>query len=166
MPASRGDSQWLARAGRNFGEPSLEALRELYVTNILLVRDAAKRQMALELEPLPVEELQDRDNSQVQGAAEIFMHEELDVPYYFGTDRICILATSNIDELLSIAAALYEGLVAKQILRRPELLLSPNEQETLVKEVAKRKRDFIPNNHTEGARAQRLLNISRQLLSG
>jgi hypothetical protein len=150
-------SEWLARAERNLGETTLDALRDLYVTHILLVRDAAKRQMALELEPLPIGELQDRDNSQVQGAAEIFMHEELRIPYYFGTDRICVLATSNIDELLAIAAALYEGLVAKQILRKPEILLSPREQEKLIKDVAKRKRDFIPKNHTEGSRAQRLL---------
>lgn len=150
-------SEWLARAERSLSETTLDALRELYVTHILLVRDAAKRQMALELAPLSVDELADRDNSQVQGAAEIFMHEELHIPYYFGIDRVCVLATSNIDELLSIAAALYDGLVAKQILRKPELLLSPSEQERLIKEVASRKREFIPKNHAEGSRVQRLL---------
>jgi len=54
------------------------------------------------------------------------------------------MATSNVEELLSLAASLYEGLKAKQVLRKPELLLSPLEQERLLKDAAKRKRDFIP----------------------
>lgn len=113
--------------------------------------------MSLELVPLSAEDLDQRDSSQVQAAAEIFLHEELKVPYYYGIERLCVLATSNVEELLSLAAALYDGLRAKQILRRPELLLAPPEQEKLLREVAKRKRDFIPKNHTEGTRAQRLL---------
>lgn len=56
-----------------------------------------------------------------------------------------------------MAAVLYDRLRAKQILRRTELLLSPREQEQLLKKVAKRKLDFIPKNHTEGTRARRLL---------
>jgi hypothetical protein len=58
---------------------------------------------------------------------------------------------------LFLAAALYEGLRAKQVLRRPELVLSPREQEKLIKDAAKRKREFIPKSHTNGQRAQRLL---------
>ncbi len=113
--------------------------------------------MSLELTPLSMEELDERDSSQVQGAAEIFLHDELRVPYYYGIERLCTLATNNVEELLSLAAALYDGLRAKQILRKTELLLSPLEQEKLLKQVAKQKRDFIPKNHTEGTRAQRLL---------
>jgi hypothetical protein len=150
-------SEWLARADRLVSEPSFESLRDLYVTRILLARDELRRQMTLELAPLPVEELDQRDSSQVQAAAEIFIRDELNVPYYFGIDRLCVMATSNVEELLSLAAVLYEDLQAKQVLRKPDLLLSPIEQEKLLKEVAKRKRDFIPKNHTEGTRAQRLL---------
>lgn len=149
-------SEWLARAEQRTAEPSIDSLVDLYVMRILLARDEAKRQMTLEL-ALSTDELEDRDNSQVRGAAEIFMHEELKIPYYFGLDRLCVMATSNIEELLSLAAALYVGLQAKQVLRKPELILSPLEQEKLLKEAAKRKREFIPRNHTEGSRAQRLL---------
>jgi len=105
--------------------------------------------MSLELAPLSAEELEQRDSSQVQGAADIFLHEELKIPYYFGIERLCVLATNNVEELLSLSAGLYDGLKAKQILRRAELLLSPQEQEKLLRDVAKRKRDFIPKNHTE-----------------
>jgi hypothetical protein len=149
-------SEWLARAEQRTAEPSIDSLIDLYVTRILLARDQAKRQLTLEL-ALSADELEDRDNSQVRGAAEIFMHDQLNIPYYFGLDRLCVMATSNIEELLSLAASLYVALQAKQVLRKPELILSPSEQEKQLRESAKVKRDFIPKNHTEGARAQRLL---------
>jgi hypothetical protein len=149
-------TEWLARAENILLNEGIEQLQELYVTRILLSRDEFKRQLTLELAPLSAEELEDRDSSQVQSAAEIFMHDELKFPYYFNVERLSAMATNNVEELLSLAAALYEGLQAKLVLRKP-LLLSPLEQEKLLKEVAKRKRDFIPKNHTEGTRAQRLL---------
>jgi len=150
-------SEWLRRAEELIAQSHLEALRDLYVTRILLIRDEAKRQLSLNLAPLSAEELEERESSQVSSAAEIFMNEELNIPYYFGIERICVMATNNVEELLSLAAALYEGLLARQILRKPDLLLAPVDQEKLLKEVARRKRDFIPKSHTEGARAQRML---------
>lgn len=148
--------EWIARAAERSSEPSLESLADLYVTRILLVRDESKRQMSLDL-ALAAEELDERDSSSVRGAADLFMHNELKIPYYFGIDRLCVMATNNVEELLFLAAALFEGLQAKQILRKPENILDPAEQEKLLKDAAKRKRDFIPKSHTDGQRAQRLL---------
>ena len=149
-------SEWLARAERKSAEPSLDTLLELYVTRILMSRDVTKRQMSLEL-ALSAEEIDDRDNSQVRSAAEIFLHEELDLPYYYGLERLCVMASSNIEELLSLAAALYVGVESRQVLRRRDPELSPAEQEKLLRDAAKRKLQFIPKNHTEGTRALRLL---------
>ncbi len=149
-------AQWLARADQYTSDQNLKSLLELYVTRILLVRDESKRQLSLDL-TLTEEELEDRDSSQVRSAAELFMHEELGIPYYFGFDRFCVMATSNVEELLALAAALYVGLQAKQVLRKSEPILSPLEQDKLLREAAGRKRDFIPKSHTEGTRAQRLL---------
>lgn len=149
-------SEWLARAELRTAEPNIDALTELYVTRILLVRDQAKKQLSLDM-ALSADELVDRDNSQVRAAAELFMHKELKIPYYFGFERLCVLATSNVEELLFLAAALYEGLRANQVLRKPELVLTPADQEKVIKECARRKHDFIPKTHTDGLRAQRLL---------
>lgn len=148
---------WLTRGDGYLANPDVNSLRELFVTLILIARDAGNRQMALELTPLSTDELNNRDSSQVQAAAEIFMHEFSEVPYYFGMDRLCTMATYNVEELLGLAASLYEGLLAKGVLRSHELLLSPAEQEKLIKGVATKKRAFIPKNHSEGTRAQRLL---------
>jgi hypothetical protein len=149
-------TEWLTHAESQIIEPSIDSLRELYGTRILLARDELRRQMTLELGPLPAEELDERDSSQLQAAAEIFIHDDLKIPYYFGIERLCTMATNNVEELLTLAAALYDALLAKQVLRKPEIL-SPSEQEKLLKGVAKKKRDFIPKNHTEGTRAQQLL---------
>jgi len=148
--------EWIARAEERSSEPTLDSLADLYVTRILLVRDETKKQMSLDL-ALPAEELDERDSSSVRGAADLFMHDELNIPYYFGIDRLCVMATNNVEELLFLAAALYDGLQAKQILRKPENVLAPSEQERLLKDAARRKRDFIPKSHTDGQRAQRML---------
>lgn len=148
---------WVALADQHAATTTLASLRELYVIRILIARDLQKRQLTLDLGPLSTHDLEDRDSSQTQGAADIFISDDLGVPYFFGIDRLCTMATSNVEELLSLAAALFEGLEAKQVLRKPELVLSPQEQHKLLTEVARRKRDFIPKSHTEGTRAQRLL---------
>jgi hypothetical protein len=149
-------ADWLARAEQAKNLINFDNLIEMYIVRILIARSEGRRQLSFDLAPLPAEELDDLD-SKIVGAAEIFCHDEVKVPYYYGIDKLCALATTNIEELLAIAASLYEGMQAKQVLRKPDPQLSPDEQERRIKEAAKRKRDFIPKNHTEGTRAQNLL---------
>ena len=137
--------------------PSSRTIVDLLSLLILVARDEARRQLALQLEPLSPEELYQRDSSQIQGAAEIMANEEFGMPYYYGIERLCAMATNNVEELLSLAAVLYDGLRAKLVLRRADLILSAFEQEKLLRAAARRKREFIPKAHTEGTRAARLL---------
>lgn len=150
-------SEWIARAAALLAHADLDSMRELRALVVLLVRDRNKRQMTLDLGPLSTNELEQRDGSQVRAAADILLNDEHGIPYYFGMERLCALATFNIEELLSLAAALYDALLGKQMLRKQALLLSPGEQEKVIRTVARRRRDFIPKNHTEGVRAQHLL---------
>ncbi len=150
-------AQWLSHAEALLAAGTLEALQEVFVTRALLERDERKRQLTLDLEPLPEDQLDKRDSSALQGAAQIFVHEELGVPYYFGIKQLLTLATNNVEELLAIAGALYDGLKAKQVLRKPELVLSPLEQERLILGVMRQRMSFVPKAHTEGVRASRLL---------
>lgn len=149
-------SEWLERAKEISMESSLESLFELYITRILLARDQQNQQLSFDM-ALPADEIEDRGSSAARGAAAIFMHEELKIPYYFGLERLCVMASANIEELLTLAAALFTGMQNKLVLRNPDPILTPLEQEKLLKEAAKRKRDFIPRNHTEGKRAQKLI---------
>lgn len=149
-------SIWLLRAEEAINDGDLDALAELYVTRILVAREESKRQLSFDLE-LSTDDFELRDGSNLRSAVEIFIHEELDIPYYFGLDKLFTMATANVEELLSLAAALFMGMQNKQIIRKPDLTLTPREQEKLLTDAAKRKREFIPKNHTEGLRAQKLL---------
>jgi PAS domain-containing protein len=149
-------STWLTRANEVSHEGDLDALIELYVIRILVAREESKRQMSFDLE-LSTDDFESRDVSALRSAVEIIIHEELGIPYYFGLDKLFTMATANVEELLSLAAALFVGMQNKQIIRKPDLTLTPREQEKLLTEAAKRKWEFIPKNHTEGLRAQRLL---------
>ena len=69
--------------------------------------------LELQLEPLTPEELNYRDSSQIKGAAEIMANEAFGVPYYYGIERLCTMATNNVEELLSLAATLYDELTGQ-----------------------------------------------------
>lgn len=149
-------SEWSARAEKKLQNPSLDALLECFVTRILVARDVSKKQMSFDL-ALPAEVIDDKDSSSLRAAAEILLHEELSLPTYYGMERLCVMATHNVEELLSMAAALYEGIVAKQVLGTRHHELSPNDQEEILREVAARRLRFVPKQHTEGTRAQKLI---------
>lgn len=149
-------SEWISRAEKKSSEPTLDMLLELFVTSTLVARDASKKQLSFDL-ALPVDEIDEKDNSSLRAAAEIKLHEELGLPYYYGLERLCVMATYNIEELLSMAAALYDGIVAKQVLRKRSPELSPGDQEKILRDAAARRLQFVPKQHTEGTRAQKLL---------
>jgi hypothetical protein len=131
-------------------------LLELFMTRILVARDASKKQMSLDL-ALPAEEIDDKDTSSLRGAAEIQLHEELGLPYYYGLERLCVMATYNVEELLAMAATLYDGIVASQVLGKRSPELSPAEQEKMLREAASKRLKFVPKQHTEGTRARQLI---------
>jgi len=149
-------NEWVTTARRAEKEVNAENIRHLYAIRILMARDAARKQMALDFE-LSEADLEDRESSQVRGAGEMFASQEVGMPYYYGFDRLCQMATSNIEELLSLAAALYDGLRSKQSLRTAEIVLSPAEQQAILRKSAKEKRDFIPRQQSDGLRGQRLI---------
>jgi len=149
-------SEWSARAEKKSEDPSLDALLEFFVTRILVARDVSKKQLSFDL-ALPAEAIDDKDSSSLRAAAEILLHDELGLPFYYGMERLCVMATYNVEELLSMAAALYDGIVAKQVLRTRHHDLSPDDQEKVVREVAARRLKFVPKQHTEGTRAQKLI---------
>lgn len=150
-------ADWLNRANNTPENLNADALFELYVTRILIARDLTKKQLTFELAPLSTDELEDRESGSVKAAAEIFANYELKLPYYFGLDRLCSMATNNVEELLSLAAALYDGMKAKQVLGRQQRELSPAEQEKRLRDAAMGKISFVPRGHTQGSQARKLL---------
>lgn len=150
-------SEWMELANSFAQHATYENVRALYKMRIQIARNQKRPQLRLDLTPLSAAELEERDSSKDDRAAEVFMHEELKIPYYFGLDCIASLATFNVEEMLQLAAALYDGLRTKQVLRHREIVLSPTEQERIVTDVARKRLEFIPRTHTQGTRARRLL---------
>lgn len=150
-------AEWIEQAESVFGKntPVLDDIHSLYTTRILISRNENGRQLSLM--PLAAEEIEERDSSALQGAADLFAHHDSNLPYYFGLDTLCSLATNNIEELLGLASKLYDGIEANQMLRRADPMLTVTEQQKLFVEVAKKKREFIPRSHAEGTRAQCLI---------
>lgn len=149
-------SEWIARAEKKSSEQTVDMLLELFVTRILVARDSSKKQLSFDL-ALPARDVEEKDSSSLRGAAEIQLHEELGLPYFYGLERLCVLATYNVEELLSLAAALYEGILAALVLRQRRPALSPAEQEKILCEAAARRLSFVPKSHREGTRALKLI---------
>ncbi len=149
--------EWIANAENIFSKstPVLEDIRALYSTRILISRNENSRQLSFI--PLAAEEIEERDSSALQAAADVFAYHDANLPYYFGMDTLCSMATNNIEELLGLASKLYDGMEANQMLRRSDPALTINEQQKLFVEAAKKKREFIPRSHAEGTRAQSLI---------
>ena len=110
--------------------PTFDNLTELIKIRIQISRNQRRKQMQLDLNTaIPAAELDEKDSSKEKHAAEIFLHEELNIPYYFGMERLSALATNNVNELLFLAAALYDNLKTKRVLRHRDPVLKPREQE-------------------------------------
>lgn len=146
--------EWIESVDHLSETKTVESLQQIFLVMILIARNERKRQASLL--PLSAEELEEKDGSKDEAAADIFMREFAGLPYYFGIDRVCTMATYNVEELLSLAATLYDGIKARLVLRK-DVALTTLEQERLLSEAAKRKLSFIPKTHTVGSHAQRLL---------
>jgi hypothetical protein len=98
---------------------------------ILIARQQSKRQMNLLLEPLKTEELDDKDESDVRVAAELFLSKEFGFPYYFGLSKLANLGSFNVEQFIRLAGDLFEESLAAAVMRRrPQL--TPERQQRII----------------------------------
>ncbi len=98
---------------------------------ILIARHAGKKQLAFALEPLSKEELDDKDESDVRAAAELFLSKEFGFPYYFGLSKLASLGSFNVEQFIRLAGDLFEESLAAAVMRRPPHL-APDRQERIL----------------------------------
>jgi len=99
--------------------------------SIIIERHARKRQLTLELGTLSRDELDDKDESDVRAAAELFLSKEFGFPYYFGLSRLASLGSFNVEQFIRLAGDLFEESLAAAIMRRPPHL-APERQERIL----------------------------------
>ena len=142
-------------------EKATGTLRERAVSwralEILIERELGKKQKSLfESEALAEDELDERDDSSVNNAAELFLAREFDLPYYYGPERIARLASLNIQQFLGLAGEVFEESVAAELLRK-STSLPPRRQHALMKKAAKAVWEDIPMRVRHGRELHRLL---------
>ena len=148
--------EWIKIREQNIGTPRERAV-DWRGLEILIEREGAKSQKGLfDDVPLNEVELEQRDDSSVTNAAELFLAKEFKLPYYFGPDRISRLASLNIQQFLGLGSELFEESTAAELLRKT-VALPPERQHALMKGMAKSLWDEIPRNVRHGRELRQFL---------
>jgi hypothetical protein len=148
--------EWIRLRESIEGTPQQRAT-EWRALEILIERELNKKQKGLfDDQPLGEEELEQKDDSSLANAAELFLAREFQLPYYFGGDRIARLASLNIQQFLGLAGEVFEEATAAELLRRT-VALSPERQHAIMKEMAKQLWDEIPRKVRHGRALRQFL---------
>jgi len=148
--------EWLEKAEREEGTIRQRAIA-WRALEILIQRYSANAQQLLSIDvPLQPEDLAGKDAYPVRSAAERYLGEEFEIPYYFGPARLGALASSNIDQFLELAGDLFEEMVSAAILRLSSAL-SPERQDAILTRAARLKWNDIPRKVANGREVQKLL---------
>jgi hypothetical protein len=102
----------------------------------------------------------------VRAAAERFVCTKLDVPYFYGIERVVRLSSYNVEEFLQICAVLYEHIYAQKITRArgggPISVSAKSQNDALAKLAEKRLKE-LPRLFALGLQAQRLIEAVGQM---
>lgn len=147
--------EWIHLRDLSEGTPHQRA-KEWRALEILIERELQKPQRGLfDDQPLGEEELIQKDDSSLANAAELFLANEFQLPYYYGADRIGRLASLNIQQFIGLAGEVFEEATAAELLRNTTAL-PPERQHSIMKVMAKQLWDEIPRKVRHG-RALKLL---------
>ncbi len=111
----------------------LEQARSQRALEILIERDKRKRQLTLGFMP-------PEDTSDVRDAANLFLHKEFNIPYYYGFERLCVLASFNIEQFLAIAGEVFEQIISRSIVAfptNPKPLTAQEQEKTITRTINK-----------------------------
>lgn len=147
--------EWMQKCESAEGTPREKAIN-WRVLEIKIERDKKKAQRQLIDSPLPQEELDLKAEAALREAAELFLAHEFKFPYHFGFERLVKLSTSNIEQFLIFASAIFEEVISAKLLKQ-SISLSPNRQEDILIKVSKQLWDSIPFSTPNGREIARLL---------
>ncbi len=100
--------------------------------------------------PLPSSDLIEQADSSVKHAAELFIAKEFGLPYYYGPARVARLASLNIEQFLGLSGAIFEEVIAAELLRTGSTVISAKRQHVLMKRAAQEFWKDIPNKVRHG----------------
>jgi len=148
--------EWIAAREQMEGTPRERAIA-WRALEILVERELRRPQKSLFDDMLLDEDkLNEKDDSSVKQAAELFLARECALPYYFGSERISRLASLNIKQFLGLAGDIFEEAVSAELLKKSPCL-SPERQHKLMKRAAQAVWDDIPNGVARGRELRNFL---------
>ncbi|MEO8350636.1 MAG: hypothetical protein ABI680_02825 [Chthoniobacteraceae bacterium] len=149
-------AEWISAREALEGTPR-ERVISWRALEILIERELRKTQSSFDFS-LGVEDLEHKDDSSLKAAAELFLSQEYDLPYYFGSSTLSKLATSNIEQFLWLAGEEFEEVVSAAVINPSHVAdLTPARQEALLKKAAKSLWDEIPRRAANGRAVRRFL---------
>lgn len=128
---------------------------------ILIVRQQGKKQMNLQFEPLSAEELDDKDESDVRAAAELFLSREFGFPYYFGLSKLASLGSFNVEQFIRLAGDLFEESLASAVMRRRPHI-PPERQQRILQDAYDTRVKDLPRRARNGREVLRFLDAVGQ----
>jgi len=150
-------SEWLNQAREHRGKAQEKALAWRRV-EILIERDITRKQTSFEFDSLTEEELRAKEDSAISAAAELFLHHECGAPFYYGRQKLAMLASSNVDQFIELAGDLFEEISAKAAGRRGDITaLGADRQHAILKKAAQRRWEGVPRRVVRGYEARRFL---------
>lgn len=135
--------EWVAERQVMDGTPREQAIA-WRALEILIEREKRNSQQELDF-ALSVDDLEDKDDSAVNTAAEIFLAHEFGIPYYFGPSKLAAIASSNIEQFLFLAGDEFEELISSVLINKNKpAALTPERQQAILKKAAQSRLDDIP----------------------
>lgn len=121
-------------------------------------RDRDGKQTRLLEDKCDIGEFQDffEDNSSV---ANYYLCTKIDMPYYYGKEKIVEISSHNIEQFLAFAGEIFESCLSKTIIggRQQKFSLNPSEQHKAMKRVATTRYDEITKRFVCGEEIKNLL---------
>jgi hypothetical protein len=147
---------WLKARTQVHG-PAQQRAVDWRALEILITRDQRQEQKAFEFQKLTEGELDAKDRSNVQEAAELFLCREIGAPYSFGKERLAALSSSNVDQFVELAGDLFEEILSASVVRRGAHSLSADRQQAILKDAAERRWIQAPRGAARGHAVLRFL---------
>ena len=123
-------AEWLSLPDLDAGPISERAIT-WRTLEILVHRDRRKVQQQFDF-VLGTQEFEEKVDSQIRAAAELFLAQENKFPYYFGPSKLVSLASCNMEQFLWIAGDLFEEIVSAALVRK-SLRIAPERQDALLR---------------------------------
>lgn len=131
--------KWL-ECCKSTSDLEMNNILKLKALEILMEREKRKKQTTLSNfdktnkigEPVLSPEEFQRKYSGVKAAAELFISDEFNVPYYFGWDKVSRISSYNIEQFIYLCSHLFEEFLSSSLINSHAALLNPRDQERVL----------------------------------